>query len=65
MKQCLERVLSKEEDYGIKLINSLDESQQKIATLSQDVPRDIITNPSNSQRISEYQGIKANALTTD
>jgi len=59
------RVLSKEEDYGIKLINSLDESQQKIATLSQDVPRDIITNPSNSQRISEYQGIKANTLTTD
>ncbi|WP_411767849.1 DUF3500 domain-containing protein [Winogradskyella sp. A3E31] len=59
------RVLSKEEDYGIKLINSLDESQQKIATLSQEVPRDIITNPSNSQRITEYQGIKANELTTD
>ncbi len=58
------RVLSKEEDYGIKLINSLDVSQQKIATLSQEVPRDIITNPSNSQRITDYQGIKANALTT-
>ncbi|MBL87501.1 MAG: hypothetical protein CMO82_12675 [Winogradskyella sp.] len=59
------RVLSKEEDYGIKLINSFDESQQKIATLSQEVPKDIITNPSNNQRITEYQGIKANALTKD
>ena len=48
------RVLSKEEDYGIKLINALDESQQKTATLSQEVPKDIITNPDNPNRITTY-----------
>ncbi|MCF8262045.1 MAG: DUF3500 domain-containing protein [Melioribacteraceae bacterium] len=58
------RVLSKEEDYGLLLINSLNEEQKQIATLSQEVPGDIITNPSNKQRIIEYQGIKASELTT-
>ncbi|WMI68990.1 DUF3500 domain-containing protein [Mangrovimonas sp. YM274] len=52
------RVLSKEEDYGIKLINSLNESQQQRATLSQDVPKDIITNPNNPHRITTYYGIQ-------
>jgi hypothetical protein len=58
------RVLSKEEDYGLLLINSLNEEQKQIATLSQEVPGDIITNPSNNQRIAEYQGIKASELST-
>jgi hypothetical protein len=58
------RVLSKEEDYGLLLINSLNEEQKQIATLSQEVPADIITNPSNKQRITTYQGIKASELTT-
>jgi hypothetical protein len=56
------RVLSKEEDYGLLLINSLREEQKQIATLSQDVPGDIITNPSNSQRITAYKGIKGSEL---
>jgi hypothetical protein len=59
------RVLSKEEDYGLLFINSLNEEQKQIATLSQEVPGDIITNPSNNQRITEYQGIKASELTTE
>lgn len=53
------RVLSKEEDYGLELINSLSEAQQAVATLSQKVPEDIITNPNSPQRITSYQGIKA------
>lgn len=57
------RVLSKEEDYGMTLINSLNDDQKRIATLSRDVPEDILTNPSSSQRLTEYQGIKASDLT--
>ncbi len=53
------RVLSKEEDYGFQLLNMLTESQQSKAILVQDVPRDIITNPNSSQRISSYYGISA------
>lgn len=56
------RVLSKEEDYGLKLINSLSPEQQKVATLSVAVPRDILTNPESSQRLDSYQGIKASDL---
>jgi hypothetical protein len=56
------RVLSKEEDYGLLLINSLSEEQKANATLSQEVPGDIITNPQNTQRIMDYQGIKATDL---
>ncbi|GAA4959733.1 DUF3500 domain-containing protein [Algibacter aquimarinus] len=56
------RVLSKEEDYGIKLINSFDESQQKTATLSQEVPKDIITSPDNPNRITTYYGIQGKEL---
>jgi hypothetical protein len=53
------RVLSKEEDYGFLLINSLSDKQKKEADLQMDVPEDIITNPNSSQRILEYRGIKA------
>lgn len=56
------RVLSKEEDYGFKLINALDESQQKIATLSQEVPKDIITKPDYPDRITTYYGIQGKEL---
>jgi len=56
------RVLSKEEDYGFKLINALTKEQQAIATLNKRVPKDIITNPNSEQRIKEYQGIKASSL---
>ncbi len=59
------RVLSKEEDYGILLINSLSVEQKANATLSQEVPGDIITNPSSTQRIDDYYGIKASSLTID
>ncbi len=53
------RVLSKEEDYGFMLINSLSASQNAKAILKQEVPKDIITNPKSSQRITSYYGIAA------
>jgi len=56
------RVLNKEEDYGFHLIHSLSEDQKAVATLSQDVPGDIITNPNYKGRLMEYQGIKASEL---
>jgi hypothetical protein len=59
------RVLSKEEDYGFLLINALSGSQQATAILKQDVPKDIITNPSSSQRITSYYGISAGVFNQD
>jgi len=37
------------EDYGPRLINSLSDEQKKVATISQKVTGDIITNPDNLQ----------------
>jgi len=59
------RVLSKEEDYGLRLINLLSDEQKAIATLDQEVPGDIITNPAGKRNITEYQGIKAADLTSN
>ncbi|MFK7924144.1 MAG: DUF3500 domain-containing protein [Bacteroidia bacterium] len=52
------RVMSKEEDYGFLLIHSLSDEQRDLATMSGEVPGDIITNPKSSQRIDSYYGIK-------
>jgi Protein of unknown function (DUF3500) len=59
------RILSKEEDYGFMLLNILSENQKSKAVLTQDVPRDIITNPKSSQRITSYYGIAAKELNAD
>jgi hypothetical protein len=59
------RILSKEEDYGFMLFNFLSENQKKKAILSQDVPKDIITNPQSSQRITSYYGISAKEFNED
>lgn len=56
------RVLSKEEDYGFLLINTLTEKQRAKAVLKQEVPGDIITNPQSSQRIDSYYGIAAKEM---
>jgi hypothetical protein len=53
------RILSKEEDYGFRLINALSGAQKSKAILKQEVPKDIITNPNSSQRITSYYGIAA------
>lgn len=56
------RVLSKEEDYGFMLINALTDKQKAVAVLKQNVPKDIITSPQGSQRITSYYGIPASQL---
>ncbi len=59
------RILSKEEDLGFMLLNFLSKEQKAKAILSQEVPKDIITNPKSSQRISTYYGISAKEFNTD
>lgn len=57
------RVLSKEEDYGLKLIKKMTAAQQKKATMSNDVPGDIITAAESGKRLVDYWGIKGSDLT--
>jgi hypothetical protein len=59
------RVLSKEEDYGFTLLNFLTAAQKKKAILDQATPKDIITNPASSQRITSYYGIAAKEFNAD
>ena len=59
------RILSKEEDYGFMLINSLTATQKSIAILKQSVPKDIITSPKSSQRIDQYYGIPVKDFNKD
>jgi hypothetical protein len=59
------RVLSKEEDYGFSLMNFLSKEQKAKAILSQATPKDIITNPESSQRITTYYGIAAKEFNKD
>ncbi|MEO8471594.1 MAG: DUF3500 domain-containing protein [Chryseolinea sp.] len=59
------RVLSKEEDYGFALLNFLSTKQKEKAVLSQETPKDIITNPNSSQRITSFYGIPAKDFTPD
>ena len=57
------RILGQEEDLGITLIQMLSPAQQKKATMSRDVPMDIITSAESGKRLIDYWGIKAEELT--
>ncbi len=57
------RVLGQEEDLGIKLIQLFSVEQQKKATMSKDVPKDIITGAETGIRLVDYWGIKGSELT--
>ena len=59
------RVLGQEEDLGIKLIHLLSAEQQKKATMSKDVPRDIITAAESGIRLVDYWGIKGSEMTKE
>jgi hypothetical protein len=59
------RVLSKEEDYGFLLLGFLSKEQKAKAILTQATPKDIITNPGSSQRITTYSGIAAKEFNAD
>lgn len=56
------RVLGKEEDFGLGLINALSDSQRKMATMSSEVPGDIITAAESGKRLVDYWGIKGDQL---
>jgi hypothetical protein len=57
------RVLSKEEDFGLQFITALSPAQQKKATMSTEVPGDIITAAESGKRLIDYWGIKGADLT--
>ncbi|MBK5272852.1 MAG: DUF3500 domain-containing protein [Bacteroidia bacterium] len=52
------RVLGQEEDLGIKLIHMLSTTQQQKATMSKEVPKDIITAAESGKRLVDDWGIK-------
>ncbi|MDQ6609072.1 MAG: DUF3500 domain-containing protein [Bacteroidota bacterium] len=56
------RVLSKEEDFGLKLMETLSPQQKQKATMSREVPGDIITAAESGKRLVDYWGIKATEL---
>lgn len=59
------RVLGQEEDLGLQLIHMLTPAQQKKATMTRDVPGDIITGAETGKRIIDYWGIKGSELTNE
>lgn len=52
------RVLGQEEDLGIKLIHLLSPGQQQQATMSREVPEDIITAAESGRRLVDNWGIR-------
>ena len=56
------RVLGQEEDLGLELIHALSPEQQKKATMSTEVPGDIITGAETGKRLVDYWGIKGSEL---
>jgi len=59
------RVLGQEEDLGIQLIRLLSPALQQKATMSQAVPRDIITAAESGKRLVDNWGVKGSELTKE
>ncbi|MEO6232499.1 MAG: DUF3500 domain-containing protein [Ferruginibacter sp.] len=59
------RVLGQEEDLGIKLIHLLTPAQQKTATMSTGVPKDIITAAESGKRLVDNWGLLGSAMTKE
>jgi hypothetical protein len=58
-------VLGQEEDLGIKLIHLLSTEQQKKATMSKEVPGDIITAAESGKRLVDNWGIRGAEMNTE
>ena len=56
------RILGQEEDLGVKLVNMLSPAQQKKATMSMDVPMDIITSAESGKRLIDYWGLRGGEM---
>jgi hypothetical protein len=59
------RVLGQEEDLGFKLINHLSPALRKKATMSQEVPADIITAAESGKRLVDYWGIRGSEMNAE
>jgi len=59
------RVLGQEEDLGIKLVYLFSAAQQKKATMSTAVPKDIITAAESGKRLVDNWGIRGSEMTTE
>ncbi len=59
------RLLGQEEDLGLKLIQQLSPAQQKKATMSTEVPGDIITAAESGKRLVDYWGLKGAEMTKE
>jgi len=59
------RVLGQEEDLGIKLIHLLSPAQQKKATMSKEVPGDIITAAESGKRLIDDWGIRGGEMNNE
>ena len=59
------RVLLKEEDYGLKLVRSLTPEQRKKATMSTEVPGDIITSAESGLRLIDAWGLKGSEMSRE
>lgn len=57
------RVLGQEEDLGLRLINMLSPALRQKATMSGEVPADIITAAESGKRLIDYWGIKGSEMT--
>lgn len=57
------RVLSKEEDLGFQLVNSLDDNQLKIALLSEKAPYEMLTANSRKAHLDKMEGLKFSEMT--
>lgn len=57
------RVLGQEEDLGLKLINLMTPAQQKKATMSKEVPGDIITAAESGKRLVDNWGLLGSEMT--
>jgi hypothetical protein len=56
------RVLGREQDLGLRFINTFSPEQKKKATMEGEVPADIITAAESGKRLVDYWGIKASEL---
>lgn len=59
------RVLGQEEDLGIKLVTMLSASQQQKATMSKEVPGDIITAAESGRRLVDNWGLLSGEMTKE
>jgi Protein of unknown function (DUF3500) len=59
------RVLGQEEDLGLKLISLMTPAQQKKATMSKEVPGDIITAAESGKRLVDNWGLLGSEMTEE